>query len=299
MRTELAPRQLTTIPATLPSNPGTALPDVELNATLPDGKQVRVVALLTDNIRLGLQQPTFRARYEALSTRADFIIYNGHAGLGTNVRALASAGKWVRGQYVVVQMNGCDTFAYIDDALFRAHRNINPDDTTGFKYIDIINNAMPAFFHDLASTSMATFRGLMSYEAPKTYEQILRNITSVQVALVTGEQDNTFTPGGGGNPTPWGGLTDSGSLGRSVEKRYDTGVVAAGTYQFSITGTNDADLYVRVGSAPTTSAFDCRPYKTGSVETCSVTLAQPSTIHVMVRGFSTAVSQFSIVGKKL
>jgi hypothetical protein len=299
IRTELANKNLTTIPATVPTSPGVENPDIELNAVLPDGKKIRVVALLTDNIRLGLQQPAFRARYEALSTRADFIIYNGHAGLGTNVRALASAGKWVAGQYVIVQMNGCDTFAYIDDALFRAHKNINPDDTTGFKYIDIINNGMPAFFTDLANTSMATFRGLLAFDAPKTYEQILRNITSVQVALVTGEQDNTFTPGGGGNPTPWAGLTDSGLLGRSIEKRWDTGTVAAGTYEFSITGTNDADLYVRVGSAPTTSAFDCRPFKNGSAETCSVTLAQPSTIHVMVRGFSTAQSQFSIVGKKI
>jgi hypothetical protein len=30
-----------------------------------------------------------------------------------------------------------------------------------------------------------------------------------------------------------------------------------------------------------------------------VTLAQPSTIHVMVRGFSTATSTFNLVGKRL
>ncbi|MBA2541308.1 MAG: PPC domain-containing protein [Deltaproteobacteria bacterium] len=299
MKTELSARQLTTIPATVPTNPGVAAPDIELNATLPDGKKIRVVALLTDNIRLGLQQPTFRARYENLSTRADFIIYNGHAGLGVNVRALASAGKWVAGQYVVVQMNGCDTFAYIDDALFRAHKNINPDDTTGFKYIDIINNAMPAFFHDLSNTTMATFRGLLDHAAPKTYEQIFRNIASAQVVLVTGEQDNAFTPGGGGNPTPWAGLTDSGSVAKSVEKRYATPVVAAGTYEFALSGTNDSDLYVRVGTAPTTGTFDCRPYKNGSNEICSVTLAQPSTIHVMVRGYSTAASAFTLTGKKI
>ncbi len=299
IKTELATKQLTTIPAVVPTNPGVAAPDIELNATLPDGKKIRVVALLTDNIRIGLSQPTFRARYEQLSTRADYIVYNGHAGLGVNVRALASAGKWVAGQYVVVQMNGCDTFAYIDDALFRAHKNINADDTTGFKYIDIVNNGMPAFFSDLSNTSMAMFRGLVDFAAPKTYEQIFRNIASAQVVLVTGEQDNTFTPGGGGTPTTWGGLVDNGTLAKNAEKRWSTGVVAAGTYQFSITGDNDADLYVRVGTEPTTALFDCRPYKTGSAESCSVTLAQPSTIHAMVRGYSTAPSTFSITGKKL
>jgi hypothetical protein len=299
MKSELATRQLTTIPATVPTNPGVAAPDIELNATLPDGKKIRVVALLTDNIRIGLTQPVFRARYEALSTRADYIVYNGHAGLGVNVRALASAGKWIAGQYVVVQMNGCDTFAYIDDALFRAHKNINADDTTGFKYIDIVNNAMPAFFSDLSNTTMAMFRGLLDHAAPKTYEQIFRNIAAAQVVLVTGEQDNVFTPGGGGTPTPWAGLSDGATLAKNIEKRWSTGVVAAGNYSFTLAGNNDADLYVRVGSEPTTTTFDCRPYKTGSAETCNVALSQPSTIHVMVRGYSTAASTFTVTGKKL
>ena len=298
MRSELANKNLTTVPASVPTSPGVAAPDIEFNATLPDGKKIHVVALLTDNVRLGLQQPVFRARYETLSSRADYIAYNGHAGLGTNVRAMASAGKWVTGQYVVVQMNGCDTYAYIDDALFTAHRNVNFDDTTGFKYIDIINNGMPAFFTDLSDTTMATFRGLLAFDQPKTYEQMFRNVASAQVVLVTGEQDNVFTPGGGGTPVPWAGLTDSGTLARNAEKRYATPVLAAGTYQFSITGTNDADLYVRVGSAPTTTEFACRPFKTGSSESCSVPLAQASTIHIMVRGYSTT-STFSLVGKKI
>ena len=30
-------------------------------------------------------------------------------------------------------------------------------------------------------------------------------------------------------------------------------------------GTGDADLYVRAGSKPTTSTYDCRPYKGPSV----------------------------------
>jgi hypothetical protein len=172
MKAELSDRQLTTVPANLPANPGVAAPDIEFNATLPGGKSVRVVALLTDNIRLGLQQPAFRARYEALSQRADYIVYNGHAGLGTNVRALAAAGKWLTGQYVVIQLNGCDTFAYVDDALNKAHMLVNPDDTTGYKYMDLVNNAMPAFFHELSNTTMAMFRGLIAHDQPKTYEQI-------------------------------------------------------------------------------------------------------------------------------
>ena len=298
MKRELANKQLVTVPASVPANPGVAMPDIEFNATLPDGKKVHVVALMTDNVTTGLSQTTFRTRYETLSTRADFIVYNGHAGLGTNVRALAQRGKWVKGQYVIVYMNGCDTFAYIDDALYNAHKALNPDDTTGFKYIDIVNNAMPAFFHSMAGASMSMFRGLLDHANPQTYEQIFRGVDSSQVVLVAGEQDNAFTPGGGGMPASWGGLTDKGSVKRGESKSWSTPVVEAGRYTFAITGSNDSDLYVRIGSAPTASKFDCRPFKTGSNESCTVTLAQPAPIHIMVQGFSASASSFDITGKK-
>lgn len=302
MKSELANRNLTTIPATVPTAPGVAAPDIEFNATLPDGKKVKVVALLTDNVNTGLSQPAFRARYEALSTRADYIVYNGHAGLGTNVRALAQRGKWVAGQYVVVYMNGCDTFAYIDDALFNSHKAVNPDDTTGYKYIDIINNSMPAFFHSMTGATMSIFRGLMAYQAPQTYEQMFRGVDSSQVVMVTGEQDNVFVPGGGGGPQPgtWGGISETGlSLAKNATKKWTTPTLAAGKYNFTIAseGSGDADLYVQIGREPTLTDYACRPYKTGSNESCTVELPGSSTISVMVRGYSAA--KFKITGKKL
>jgi hypothetical protein len=298
MKSEMRNNNLTTVPASVGSSPGVSAPDIEFNATLPDGKKIHVVALLTDNINSGLQDSTFRARYESLSTRADLIAYNGHAGLGSNIRALASAGNWVQGQYVTVFMNGCDTFAYIDGSLFSAHQAVNPDDTTGSKYIDMINNGMPAFFANMSESTLAVMRGYLSYSDPKTYEQILANISSSQLVMVTGEADNTFTPGGGGTPSAWDGLDESGSLARNAKKTFTTPTLAAGDYEFAITGSGDADLYVKVGSAPTTTSYDCRPYKTGSNETCRVTLAQPTTIGVMVNGYSSS-SSFTLKGKKL
>lgn len=272
--------------------------DTEMTATLADGKKIHVLALLTDNVDQGLQQPAFRKRYEDASTRADFIVYNGHAGLGTNIRSLASAGKWVAGQYVIVFMNGCDSFAYIDGSLNQAHKSINPDDTTGYKYIDIVTNAEPAFFASMAGATMAMFRGLESYDSPKTYEQIFKSVDSSQIVLVVGEQDNKFTPGAssGGTAQPWAGLNDKGTVKKGEAKSWVTPTLAAGTYQFDLTGTGDADLYVRVGSAPTTAKYDCRPYKNGSNESCSVTLAAPTTIGIMVNGYA-ATSTFAITGK--
>jgi len=298
MKTELSARSLTTVPAAVPANPGVGAPDIEFNATLPDGKKVHVVALLTDNVNTGLSQPAFRARYEALSTRADYIVYNGHAGLGSNVRALAQRGKWVAGQYVVVYMNGCDTFAYIDDALNAAHKSINSDDTTGYKYIDIVNNAMPAFFASMSGATMSLFRGFLSYEDPKTYEQMFSRVDSSQLVLVTGEQDNVFTPGGGGQPQAWAGLTESATVAKGAYKKWSTPTLAAGKYLFTITGSGsgDADLYVKVGREPTDTSYDCRPYKTGSNESCEVTLAQSAQVFVNVKGYSAA--SFKLVGKK-
>ena len=298
MKSELSSHGLVTVPASVPANPGVASPDIEFAATLADGKKIHVVALLTDNVNTGLSQPAFRARYESLSTKADFIVYNGHAGLGSNIRALAAAGKWVAGQYVVVFMNGCDTFAYIDGSLSQAHKAVNTDDTTGWKYIDIVNNGMPAFFASMAGDAMAMFRGFLATDNPQTYEQIFAKVDSSQMVMVTGEQDNAFTPGGGGDPQPWAGLTDHGTIKRAATKKYATPTLAAGSYQFDLTGTGDADLYVRIGSAPTTTTYDCRPYKTGSNESCKVTLAQPAPINVMVRGYATT-SSFDLVGKKL
>jgi hypothetical protein len=225
-------------------------------------------------------------------------MYNGHAGLGQNVRALARKGRWLPGKYQMFFMNGCDTFAYVDGSLFNAHKSINPDDTTGYKYIDIVNNGMPAFFANMAESSLAMFRGFISYDDPKTYEQIFAKIDSSQLVMVTGEQDNTFTPGGGGTPSTWNGLNETGSLARNAKKSFLTHVLEAGTYEFAMTGTGDADLYVKVGNEPSLSSYDCRPYKTGSNETCKVTLAQSTKIGVMVNGYSTS-STFKLVGKKI
>lgn len=60
-------------------------------------------------------------------------------------------------------------------------------------------------------------------------------------------------------------------------------------------GTGDADLYVRFGSAPTTTTYSCRPYLGGNNESCTVAAPQAGTWHVMVRGYS-AFSGVSLVG---
>jgi hypothetical protein len=164
--------------------------------------------------------------------------------------------------------------------------------------MEFVTNAMPAFFSSMPSASMALIRGLMKHEAPLTYDQIFQSVDRSQVVLVTGEEDNVFTPGN--NPPPpgsWNGIDERGSVAKNEEKRFSTPSLPEGTYRFTIEGDGDADLYVRRGSAPTTSQFDCRPFEDGSSEECTVTLAAPAEIHVMVRGWASR-SSFRLVGSR-
>jgi hypothetical protein len=293
---ELSQYEVTTDPAEVPSSPGVDLPEVTYEATMADGRRIVVYAILVDNIRTAGR--AFDERYAELTPTADLIAYNGHSGLGANIRALARKGDWATGQYAMVFMNGCDTYAYVDDALWTSHAEVNPDDPEGTKYLDIVMNAMPSFFSNMPHATMALVRGLADTENPRTYDQIFADISSSQVVLVSGEQDNVFVPGGGGDPDDppppaWEGMTEGGAVARNEEHRFETAVLPQGTYRFEMTGSGDADLYVRIGNAPTVSEYDCRPYKASSNETCDVELPGDAPIHVMVRGYSDAEYQLS------
>src|SRR3546814_11716726 len=60
-------------------------------------------------------------------------------------------------------------------------------------------------------------------------------------------------------------------------------------------GSGGADRYVKFGSAPTDSSWDCRPYKYGNNETCSFSSPSAGTWHVRIKGYS-AFYGVSIVG---
>ncbi|MGQ0503876.1 MAG: hypothetical protein ACT4TC_01000 [Myxococcaceae bacterium] len=180
------------VPSSLGSAPGVSAPDVQFTAVRPDGRKIVVTALLVDNVSTATAE--FYDRYESLSSDADVILYNGHAGLGQNVRALANRGKFVSGKYLIVFMNGCDTVAYVDGSLAQTRAVLNPDDPTGTKYMEIITNAMPAYFSSMPDASMALLNALMKLEAPATYEEIFAEVDRSQVVVVTGEEDNVFVP---------------------------------------------------------------------------------------------------------
>ncbi|HEU4669585.1 MAG TPA: pre-peptidase C-terminal domain-containing protein [Dyella sp.] len=101
---------------------------------------------------------------------------------------------------------------------------------------------------------------------------------------------STGSGGGGGGNVLQNGVAATGlsaSTGNSVAY---TMVVPAGAtnLSFKIAGSSgDADLYVKFGSAPTTSSYDCRPYLVGDNETCNISNVQAGTYYVMVRAYAT------------
>jgi hypothetical protein len=83
------------------------------------------------------------------------------------------------------------------------------------------------------------------------------------------------------------------TLARDQWKHFGPYSVAAGkNLTAKITGTGDADLYVRKGARPTLSAYDCRPYDGGSVEECTV--AGGGKIHVSVNGYTASTVSIKI-----
>ncbi len=60
-------------------------------------------------------------------------------------------------------------------------------------------------------------------------------------------------------------------------------------------GTGDVDMYVKYGSAPTDTVYDCRPYASGNAETCNIATAQAGTYYIRLKAYS-AFSGLSLTG---
>jgi hypothetical protein len=94
------------------------------------------------------------------------------------------------------------------------------------------------------------------------------------------------------------GVPVTGISGATGSEQFWTMSVPSGAsnLQFQISGgTGDVDLYVRFGSAPNTTTYDCRPFTSGNSETCSFPTPSAGTWHVMLRGYA-AYSGVTLTG---
>ena len=91
-------------------------------------------------------------------------------------------------------------------------------------------------------------------------------------------------------------VSKSGSVALREEVQIGSYNVAPGTeFKVSMLGSGDPDLYVRFDNAPTTSSYNCRPYKSGATESCNLTVPMAvSKGFVMVRGYRAGTYQLTI-----
>jgi serine protease len=68
---------------------------------------------------------------------------------------------------------------------------------------------------------------------------------------------------------------------------YTMTVLAGHSVTFAISGgSGDADLYVKAGSAPTLSSYNCRPYTSTTNESCSFTPSVNTTYYIGVEAYA-------------
>ncbi len=125
-------------------------------------------------------------------------------------------------------------------------------------------------------------------------------VTVVGYAAASINLQVEFTPGGTSTPPPSTGTPTTATFSGSVAKGQLAAiapltVVAGTTFSVTMSGSGDPDLYVRFGSAPTLTAFDCRPYLNGASETCSVTVPAGQTqAFIGVNGYTAGTYSLSV-----
>ncbi|HVG57353.1 MAG TPA: M20/M25/M40 family metallo-hydrolase [Hyalangium sp.] len=102
-----------------------------------------------------------------------------------------------------------------------------------------------------------------------------------------------FTTGGGGGGNVLTNGVETSSYGGAASSmtcwtlNVPAGKASVVFNQVGKTGTTgDADLYVRYNAQPTTTSYNCRPYLSGSTETCTISSPQAGTWYACSRGYS-------------
>jgi hypothetical protein len=109
----------------------------------------------------------------------------------------------------------------------------------------------------------------------------------VTYANVMNLLNQSLVPPGGGGTGETKVVNESGTVTKGQWKVFGPYSVGAGkTLTANMTGSGDADLYVRKGAAPSATAYDCRPYASNSTETCTVSGA--GDFYVAVNGYATS-----------
>jgi len=144
------------------------------------------------------------------------------------------------------------------------------------------------------TTSTAT-NPSKTYSAAGTYSVVL-TVTDNGGATNSVTKSVTVATSGGSVLTNGVAATGlSAATGGTVNYTMVVPAGATGLKFVTAGGTGDADMYVKFGSAPTDTVYDCRPYASGNAETCNIATAQAGTYYVRLKAYS-AFSGVSLTG---
>ncbi len=163
----------------------------------------------------------------------------------------------------------------------------------------------PKAFKVMARANAEYWTSSSSYDAGacgvETAAQDLGYTVADVTAAFTAVGVSCAAAGGGDDST--GGPLTKGVAVTGIQVSVDNDVVytldvPAGATNLDFTmsgGTGDADMYVKFGSTPTDTVYECRPYKVGNVETCSFPTPSAGTYYVRLKAYQ-AFSGVSLVG---
>ena len=134
-----------------------------------------------------------------------------------------------------------------------------------------------------ATSPTKTYTAAGTYTVTETVTDA-GGLTSTKSASVT-----VSSPSCGGTVLCSGTAVALPAVAKNAWSSFYTINVPAGktSVVFTISGgTGDADMYVRIGSAPTTTTYNCRPYTAGNTETCTFNAPTAGTYYVGVRAYA-------------
>ncbi len=135
-----------------------------------------------------------------------------------------------------------------------------------------------------------------TYSAAGTYNVTL-TVTDNGGATHTKSSSVTVSTTTGGTVLTNGVAVTGLSAATGASLNYTMVVPAGATGLKFVTtgGTGDSDMYVKFGSAPTDTVYDCRPFASGNAETCNIATAQAGTYYVRLKSYA-AFSGLSLTG---
>jgi serine protease len=247
-------------------------------------------------------------------------VSNGSASTTTNASGAYTLSGVANGTYTLTPSLSGYTFSPVNRSVTVSSANVTGQNFTGTPPANIppvanftfTTSALTANFTDTSTDSDGTIASRSwnfgdsttstatnpskTYAAAGTYTVTL-TVTDNGGATNTRTNTVTVTAGGGGTVltkgVPVTGL--AATLNNSLNY---TMVVPAGSTNLTFTisgGTGDADMYVKFGSAPTDTVYDCRPFLGGNAETCTFAAPSAGTYFVRLKAYAT-FSGVSLVG---